>query len=78
MTKDKAMQLAKLDYIRNSSPAYAGPYYWAAYEVLGDTSPVARRKNFLPIALIIAVVVAVVSGLLYFRRRRMVSDRLPK
>jgi CHAT domain-containing protein/tetratricopeptide (TPR) repeat protein len=77
MAKDEAMRRARLDYIKSSPPAYAGPYYWAAYEVLGDPSPVTGRKDIL-LALIIAVVAGVDAGLLYFRRRRMVSDHLPK
>jgi CHAT domain-containing protein/tetratricopeptide (TPR) repeat protein len=73
--KNEAMRLAKLDYLNVSSPAFKNPYYWAAYEVLGDNSPVARNITGYGI---IIVLVAIFSGgmvLFYFKRRRIFSDR---
>ena len=72
--KNVAMRLAKVDYLKNSSPELKNPYYWAAYQVLGDTSPVVRRVNMF---IIIAVLVLAASGMLfiYFRRRKIFSDR---
>jgi CHAT domain-containing protein len=74
--KNVAMRLAKLDYLTQASPAFKNPYYWAAYEVLGDNEPVAR--NFKRSYLFILLVIILVSGgtvLYYFRRRKIVSDR---
>jgi CHAT domain-containing protein/tetratricopeptide (TPR) repeat protein len=74
--KNEAMRLAKLDYLTKASPAFKNPYYWAAYEVLGDNVPVSRnlkRSNLL----ILLVVIAATWGtvLYYLRRRRINSDR---
>jgi CHAT domain-containing protein/tetratricopeptide (TPR) repeat protein len=74
--KNEAMRLAKLDYLMKASPAFKNPYYWAAYEVLGDNVPVSRnlkRSNLL----ILLVVIAATWGtvLYYLRRRRINSDR---
>jgi hypothetical protein len=73
--KDVAMRLAKLEYLKKASPAFTNPYYWAAYEVLGDTTRVATRKTGPAIALIFCVIV--ISGLvkIYLRRRRIFSER---
>jgi CHAT domain-containing protein/tetratricopeptide (TPR) repeat protein len=74
--KNEAMRLAKLDYLKNASPSFKNPYYWAAYEVLGDNAPVVR--NLKRSDLIILLVVIIVSGgmvLYYLRRRKIVSDR---
>lgn len=74
--KDEAMHLAKLDYIKNNPPHFSNPYYWAAYEVLGDSSPVARKYHNL-ILIIIPLILILVAGILitYFKRRRIFSER---
>jgi CHAT domain-containing protein/tetratricopeptide (TPR) repeat protein len=74
--KNEAMRLAKLDYLTKASPAFKNPYYWAAYEVLGDNVPVSR--NFKRYNLLILLVVIAATGgtvLYYLRRRRINSDR---
>jgi len=62
------MRLAKLDYLKNSSPAFANPYYWAAYEVLGNNAPVTGYIGEK--ILIITVVILICAGiaLIYFKR----------
>jgi CHAT domain-containing protein len=73
--KDEAMRLAKLDYLKTSSPAFTNPYYWAAYEVLGDNSQVTGYIGGK--ILIIALVVLVCAGtvLIYFKRYKIFSAR---
>ncbi|MCE5347544.1 MAG: CHAT domain-containing protein [Bacteroidales bacterium] len=73
--KDIAMRLAKLDYLKNSSPAFTNPYYWAAYEVLGDNAPVVRNR-FSTVLIMISLIL-ILSGVLlcYFKRHRIFSDR---
>jgi len=73
--KDEAMRLAKLDYLKNSSPAFANPYYWAAYEVLGDNAPVTGYIGEK--ILIITVVILICAGiaLIYFKRYKIFSAR---
>jgi CHAT domain-containing protein len=75
MRKDEAMRLAKLDYLDASPPVWSSPYFWAAYEVMGDNVPVAR-DNSVPV-LIISISLIVAAGILtfYLRRRRIFSDR---
>jgi CHAT domain-containing protein len=73
--KNEAMRLAKLEYLKSSSPAFTNPYYWAAYEVLGDNAPVAC--NTVGSVIIVSLVVVLSAGMLlfYFKRRRIFSDR---
>jgi tetratricopeptide (TPR) repeat protein len=73
--KGIAMRHAKLDYLKNSVPAYANPYYWAAYEVLGDNSPIAPRPVWPLILIIVSILIAGGSVVLYFRRRRIEPAR---
>ena len=72
--KNEAMRLAKLEYLKSSPPAFKNPYYWAAYEVLGDNEPVKQNSA---VYIIIGLIVIISGGvvLFYFKRRRIVSDR---
>jgi CHAT domain-containing protein/tetratricopeptide (TPR) repeat protein len=72
--KDEAMRLAKLDFMKSIPPSLSNPYYWAAYEVLGDNGPVVKSRYKLLIPVII-VLFACGAGLFYFRRRRISAER---
>ncbi|HOF19740.1 MAG TPA: CHAT domain-containing protein [Bacteroidales bacterium] len=72
--KDEALRLSKLDYLREMPPAFSGPYYWAAYEITGDNSPVViPLKPFAPAAL--AILPAAAAVIFYLRRRRIFPAR---
>jgi CHAT domain-containing protein len=73
--KDEAMRLAKLGYLEDAPPVWSGPHFWAAYEVMGNSSPVALNDKI--VVLIICICVMISAGILviYFRRRRIFSDR---
>ncbi len=74
--KNEALRLAKLDYLKKASPAFANPYYWAAYEVLGVTEPIKGTKKLFQAILIITGILATSIVLFYFfRSRRIFSDR---
>jgi CHAT domain-containing protein len=74
MYKSDALRQAKLSHLEESIPALSDPWYWAAYEVLGDNAPVTRKKTGL---IIVSVALASLAGamLLYLRRRRIFSAR---
>lgn len=74
--KNDALHLAKLEYLKKSSPAFTNPYYWAAYEVLGDNAPV-TRNNVLILIIATGLIVMLTGGglLFYFKRRRIFSER---
>ena len=73
--KNLALHLAKLDYLHNSSPAFTNPYYWAAYEVVGDNAPVTGHYERMIIAMIFFILLLSVILLFYFKRRRIFSER---
>lgn len=72
--KNVAMRLAKLEYLKNSPPALKNPYYWAAYEVLGDNTRI-NSDSLRYIGISAFVVLAGVVLSVYFRRRRISSER---
>lgn len=77
-SKDKALQLAKIDYIKSSPPSMQDPYYWAAYEILGDNGRVISRDYEIVTFVTIPVAVTIIILLFYFRRRKTFSDGLVK
>ena len=70
--KDEALRLAKLAYISGHPPEYTNPYYWAAYEVLGDNDPVKNKHNLMLIAVIVIFLFASLF-FVYLRRRKIFS-----
>ncbi|MFZ0283224.1 MAG: CHAT domain-containing protein, partial [Bacteroidales bacterium] len=72
--KDDALRLAKLGYLNESLPAYSGPYYWAAYEVLGNNAPV-KRSKWISVSTGLVVIISCVILIFYLRRRKIFSDR---
>jgi CHAT domain-containing protein len=73
--KNEAMRLAKQDYLKDSPPAFTNPYFWAAYEVLGDNSPISRSSGELTIILCIVILIAAGGVVAYFRWRKIFSAR---
>jgi CHAT domain-containing protein len=73
--KNEAMRLAKLDYIKVSPPVFKNPYYWAAYEVLGDNAPVAQNAALYVIITVVALIFIAGIMFFYFRWRRIPAER---
>lgn len=45
LPKDEAIRRAKIDYIKNTNPQYANPYFWSHLIVTGDPSSFVIRKS---------------------------------
>jgi CHAT domain-containing protein len=74
--KDEAMRLSKLEFLKTNPPLYANPFYWAAYEVLGDSSAVAPKNHKLSLIILILIMILITAYLqIYFKRCRSFSDR---
>jgi CHAT domain-containing protein/Tfp pilus assembly protein PilF len=75
-SKDVAMRLAKLEYLKTNPPLYANPYYWAAYEVMGDNLPITQRRiNRDPIFIILILILVAGLTILYYKRRSIIRAR---
>jgi CHAT domain-containing protein/tetratricopeptide (TPR) repeat protein len=73
--KNDAMRLAKLEYLKKSPPEFTHPYFWAAYEVMGDNSPVARNSHKYIIVISLVVIFTGLILFFYFNRRKIFSER---
>jgi CHAT domain-containing protein len=65
--KDIALRLSKLEYLKSTSPTYANPFYWAAYKVMGDKSPIKSGTNLFLICLGVFLFLGVTIYLVYFK-----------
>lgn len=43
--KDKALQLAKLDFLNAADSFKAHPYFWTGYVGIGDTCPISKKSD---------------------------------
>ncbi len=69
--KDLALRLAKLNYLSSSYPTYTNPYYWAAYQVIGDKSPVKNsNKTILYFGFLLGIILIGAIWMAYFKRRK--------
>ena len=80
MPTDRALQSAKLEFIRSSGKEQTLPYYWAAVILVGKTDTILMEKAFPWKALVLAVVFAGLSFLIlqYWLSRRRVYQSTPR
>ncbi|HMM12541.1 MAG TPA: CHAT domain-containing protein, partial [Bacteroidales bacterium] len=73
LTKDKALQQAKIDWLGESNQLKSHPFYWAAYQMLGDTQPL--KKSYTPYLLLMVAMVLLTSFVVFItvRRRRIIT-----
>jgi CHAT domain-containing protein len=68
-TKSKALRQAKLDYL-HSNALYKTPDYWAHLILTGDNQPLVKAVTWYRWLLVIGALVAVFSGMIYYKRRK--------
>lgn len=69
--KDEALREAKLEYLKKSPPVFMHPYYWAAYQVVGDNGPV-YRNNKPVIVTFVTITVIILIVIIRLKRRRII------
>ena len=70
MGKAEALRMAKLNALDNlSSQAYAHPFYWAPFVLIGDNQPLDIQAG-TPIYFYLLIGVALLALLLFFMRNR--------
>ena len=58
-TKDGALRLAKLEYLKNANSRRAHPHYWLGYVSIGDNSPLYKSYDFYFFSLLILILIGI-------------------
>ncbi|GAA4277240.1 hypothetical protein GCM10022259_19640 [Aquimarina mytili] len=69
MNKSKALQQAKLNYLKNSDNYLAAPVYWGGFYLVGDPSPIQFKNSTIWYWIIGLSILALVSGLFLYKLR---------
>lgn len=67
-SKDRALQQAKLDYLRQAEGRTLAPAYWAGMIIMGDTSPIPQKRNGRKWAAAMIVILTIGYGIKRFRK----------
>ncbi|MEM9338834.1 MAG: CHAT domain-containing tetratricopeptide repeat protein [Bacteroidota bacterium] len=65
--KDVALQKAKLDFLEIANDVETNPFYWGSFVVVGDTSPIDKKKHLL-LWVFAIISMAAILGLLLKKR----------
>lgn len=68
--KNTALSLAKREFIKNSPPQFAHPYYWSAPVLVGDVSPVNVGGVFFGVWIGIGILMLLVLIFMFLKRRQ--------
>ena len=73
--KNTALRKAKIDYINSTSPSFVNPRFWAAYTLMGDTSPIKNVwwKESWAIFTLILLISIIATLLIYWLRFLRIS-----
>ena len=71
-TKDRALQLAKLEYLEGSDPFFSHPHFWAGFVHVGDARALEtiHKNNILRWEILIPVIALAGGIILLWRKRR--------
>lgn len=70
-SKSKALQLAKIKYLKEHQFSEVLPYYWASFTLTGDTESIniSKKMSYVEI-LFIVLLLGLVLGYLYYKKKR--------
>ena len=75
LSKDKALQKAKLHYIKNAKQYLSHPYFWSQYVCIGDVKPISNKSiNSYRIILLTGILFAVIIIFLIIRRKKNLKE----
>ncbi len=70
-SKSKALQLAKINYLKKHQFSEVMPYYWASFTLTGSTQPIELSKNYFqgtPLLIIISSLMILIGFICYKRK----------
>lgn len=69
--KDKAMQLAKLEYLQSSDEAQSNPFFWGSFVVLGNVEPLGSQ-NLPPYYAMVLLITIVLLAIFHKRIKNLI------
>ena len=77
MTKDVALQKAKLDFLSNANQLKSHPYYWSSFIISGDAKQLTQndkvsRSDWLSYSGILLLILII--GIVYYRKRKSAKE----
>jgi CHAT domain-containing protein len=72
-SKDVALQKAKIDFLEQANLLKAHPFFWSAYMVIGDVSPIRSTwlsRNQMLILSFVLIVIAAFLGSVFYRKKK--------
>ena len=73
MSKSKALQQAKLEYLSTVDPARSNPFYWGNFYLVGDTTPIELDANTNWYWILGGIALIGIAGGVWYNRKRMVA-----
>ncbi|MDZ7740602.1 MAG: CHAT domain-containing protein [Bacteroidota bacterium] len=75
MSKGKALQQAKLDYLAKSPQYRAHPYFWSAYVTIGDDAPLFDKYEKYYESAVLFFIVLLAGVVLFFYLRKRIHNK---
>jgi len=72
-SKNHALRLAKLDYLKTASADHKDPFYWAPFILMGNQNPVALKSSSPSYYFYSAVLVLFIAGIFIWLRKKRKS-----
>jgi len=76
--KDKALRLAKLNFLSKANPERQHPFYWNNFVIMGDVSPLVLRNSWSPKNWILGIAALLMITMLFFWKRYFMEERVEK
>lgn len=73
LSKDRALQQAKLSWLSESNKLKSHPFFWAAYQMLGDTQPLKKGISNLVLAGVLMSLILLTTVFVIVTKRRNVK-----
>ncbi|WP_245925713.1 CHAT domain-containing protein [Algibacter marinivivus] len=70
LSKDKALQQAKLNYISNNEGRIIAPNYWAGLVLIGDTSPINLKTSSTILWYLLCVLLLIIATVYIIKTRK--------
>lgn len=77
MSKDIALQHARKDYLLEANMLKAHPFFWAAYQLVGDPEPLHFHKKNSALLWVMAVFIVFIVFWWIFKKGNRLSEKLP-